>query len=343
MKILVTGGLGSVGQGVVAHLVERGHEVRVVDLHVPEQKAPGVAYAPCDITCFTDLREQMRGMQSVIHLAAYAFPGAASGPEIFRVNCGGTYNVFEAAAQEGIRRVAVASSINALGYNFGVKSFPIEYFPIDEDHATFTTDPYSFSKQALEAIAAYYWRRDGISSTCLRMPLVYSNQPDFNFYGRTVIDANIKVVNDLLSWDETRRAEWLAGMLAGLAHIRAERGNEQPWGDDDTDWMQEQFLADPANFAYLGFTDFWSALSVEDAAVAFEQSLLADFEGSHALYVTEDENTTGLASEDLLALFYPQVTARRAPIVGASALVSSARAAALIGFHPRWRARDRFA
>ncbi len=51
-------------------------------------------------------------MQGIIHLAAYAHPALAAGPDIFRVNTAGTYCVYEAAAREGIRRVTVASSIN---------------------------------------------------------------------------------------------------------------------------------------------------------------------------------------------------------------------------------------
>ncbi len=64
-----------------------------------------------------------------------------------------------------------ASSINALGFNYGIKSFPIRYLPVDEDHPTFTTDPYSFSKQILEEIGAYYGRREGISRCSCACPL----------------------------------------------------------------------------------------------------------------------------------------------------------------------------
>ncbi len=57
--------------------------------------------------------------------------------------------------------MVTASSINALGFNFGIKSFPIQYFPLDEAHPSFTTDAYSFSKQIIEEVAAYYWRQGG--------------------------------------------------------------------------------------------------------------------------------------------------------------------------------------
>ncbi len=160
MNILVTGGLGSVGRPLVQLLVQKGYTVKVIgrrpEVEVETELIPGAGYASCDINDFSAIRQQVKGMDIVIHLAAIPAPMMATGDEIFRINCSGTFNVYEAAAQEGIRRVVTASSINALGFNFGIKSFPIQYFPLDEAHPSFTTDAYSFSKQIIEEIAAYY-------------------------------------------------------------------------------------------------------------------------------------------------------------------------------------------
>jgi nucleoside-diphosphate-sugar epimerase len=91
---------------------------------------------------------------------------------LFHINCTGTFNVYQAAAEEGIKRVVSASSINALGFNFGGVPFQLSYLPIDEAHPTQTSDVYSLSKQILEDTADYFWRRDGISGVCLRLPFV---------------------------------------------------------------------------------------------------------------------------------------------------------------------------
>jgi nucleoside-diphosphate-sugar epimerase len=90
-----------------------------------------VDYRQGDITDYKVVREIVRDQDAIIHLAAFRHPAAAAGHEIFRVNTAGTYNIFQAAVEEGIKRVACASSINALGYNFGVKSFDLQYFPIE--------------------------------------------------------------------------------------------------------------------------------------------------------------------------------------------------------------------
>jgi nucleoside-diphosphate-sugar epimerase len=330
MKILVTGGSGNVGRGVVRRLADHGHAVRVVDWRVQDPQ-PGIEYVECDITQFGALREQARGQEAVVHLAAYAFPGAASGPEIFRVNCAGTYNVFEAAAVEGIRRVACASSINALGYNFGVKSFPIRYFPVDEDHPTSTTDPYSFSKQTTEAIAAYYWRRDGISSALLRMPFVYTLNEEMNYFTNLYLEGVQRFIDHFVTLPAGERAAQVDALKARLEQRRATRVWEQPV---EGSWDEAVDFNDPAMMAFFGYTDFWSILSVEDAAQAFEKSVLAGFEGSHPLLLSERENASGIESETLLSIFYPEVPERRRPIPGKATLLSYERARQLIGFEP---------
>ena len=163
MRILVTGGAGRVGNTVVSRLVQQGYDVHVIDSK-PEATLEGATYAQCDIMDYDSVREQMRGCDKVVHLAAIPSPIPVPGHEVFRIDVAGTFNVFEAAAAEGIKRIAQASSINALGCAWNIGEMDIRYFPVDEEHPTSTNDPYSFSKQMVEDIADYYWRRDGISS-----------------------------------------------------------------------------------------------------------------------------------------------------------------------------------
>lgn len=337
MKILVTGGAGNVGQGVVARLVKSGHDVRVVDWKIHERKA-GAEYIECDITNFNALRELVRGMDTIVHLAAFPYPAAAPSAEMFRVNCGGTYNVFEAASVEGIKRVVFASSINALGYNFGVVGFPIEYFPVDEEHRTFTTDPYSFSKETTESIGRYYWRRDGISSTCLRMPFVYTITDQMTRWTRMFVEGGQRFLQAYLNLPPEEQKGQIERMKAGLAEKRAARVWEKPF---EGRWDENDVVLDPSMMAFFGYTDFWSIISVEDTAQAFEKSILGEFEGSHPLYLSERENVAGIESETLLSIFYPEVSGRRRPLPGRSSLLSYERARNLIGYEPEYLLRER--
>jgi nucleoside-diphosphate-sugar epimerase len=336
MKILVTGGTGSIGKFVTARLVKSGHEVRAADLKPVVNPVAGVEYVKCDITVYDQVCDAVRGMEGIAHLAAYPNPSLAPGPEIFRVNCWGTYNIFEAAAREGIRRVAQASSINALGNGYGVHSIPLKYFPIDEEHPIYTSDPYSFSKETVESIAAYYWRREGVVSTSLRMPFVAVFDERFLFMSKMVAKFR-QALHELLNAPPGKQREWMDKIHAGTAKMRAERMGEKPWSREFTPGE-----IDLEMMASFGYNDFWGIVAVEDAAQAFEKSLLVEFEGSHPLFINQCENSTGEESEALLRVFYPEVTERKRTIPGAGSIVSYDRAKELIGYEPEVLVRERF-
>lgn len=104
MRVLVTGGIGVVGKAVVERLIHDGWEVRVVDRQ-PKPGSIDVDYQVCDITNYEDVREKISGCQAVVHLAAIPNPMVVAAPELFHINVTGTYNVFQAAADEGIQRI----------------------------------------------------------------------------------------------------------------------------------------------------------------------------------------------------------------------------------------------
>ncbi|MFL7807947.1 MAG: NAD-dependent epimerase/dehydratase family protein [Anaerolineae bacterium] len=326
MDVLVTGGTGNVGRAAVDRLVSHGHRVRVIG-RTEDVAIEGAEYRPCDISDFERLQEQVRGMQAVVHLAAIPHPSLAPGQEIFRVNCAGTYNVFRAAAEEGIHRVVVASSINALGFYFGARSFPIRYLPIDEAHPTCTTDPYSFSKQALEAIASYFWRREGISSVCLRLPAVYEADGErwnllLEFVSRCRRDTE-----ELLTTPPERQRVRIREIIERTEQLHAERHWEQPLTDYGMHLPDAPLI--------FGRSNFFTSIDARDSAQAIEQGLLEEYVGSHPLYVNDVQNCVGIESEVLAQLFYPDVEQRKRPLKSTEALVSVDAARTLIGFRPK--------
>lgn len=337
MKILVTGGLGSVGRPLIKQLVKNGHTVLVIgrkpEAEVDHTSFSGATYASCDINDFTALRQQVRGQQAIIHLAGLAYPAAGPGHEIFRINCAGTFNIYEAAAQEGIRRVVTASSINWLGFNFGIKSFPIQYFPLDEEHPSFTTDAYSFSKQILEEVAAYYWRREGISGVCFRLPWVYGPEGEGWGVNREFFNRRQQAFTELLALPKAEQFERIQQVLQRRKALRTERWTERPLNESARAQYREM-RKDPLYLLDFGFTDFWAIISGEDSAQAFEKAVLADYEGSHPLYISEKLNSARVDSETLARLYFPDTKARKRPLVGMECLISLDRARELIGFEP---------
>ena len=84
----------------------------------------------------------------------------------------------------------------------------------------------------------------------------------------------------------------------------------------------------------FGRNDFWAMLDVRDAALAIEKALLAEYEGSHPLWIVSDHNSVGLPTMDLASLMYPDVTMWRHPVPDTKSLVSIDKARELIGFKP---------
>jgi nucleoside-diphosphate-sugar epimerase len=336
MRVLVTGGTGTVGPAVVERLVRHGWEVRVIGLGPQTRPAiAGVEYQLCDITNYAELREQMRGCQLVIHLAAIASPTRLAGPELFQINVAGTYNVFEAAVAEGVRRIVQASSINAFGCFWGNVELSPQYLPIDEAHPTYTTDPYSFSKSLIEEIGAYYWRRDGISSLAYRLPGVWPADwlaSESFRQSRREIRA---VIDEYVTQPAAVQQARLATIRAQTVDFRRQKRMEYPLAQNGL--TADGFSDDPLwpVYAFDRF-NFWAFIDERDSAQAFEQGLTAAYEGSHVLFVNAPTNSLDYDSTTLARLFFPEVRQMKRPLTGAETLVSIAKAKDLLGFAPEY-------
>ncbi|GMK46972.1 hypothetical protein PghCCS26_41010 [Paenibacillus glycanilyticus] len=119
MKVLVTGASGNAGQAVCRELLQAGHQVRMADVMPSGVINEGAAeFVRCDTRTVSDVQQAVRGMDGVIHLAAWhcAHQPPVSDDTIFAVNVDGTYNVLEACRKEGIRSIVYASS---MAYGWG--------------------------------------------------------------------------------------------------------------------------------------------------------------------------------------------------------------------------------
>lgn len=339
MNILVTGGIGRIGRFTVAHLLAQGHQVCILDREAEADIKSDVQnfiqsadYHQVDITDYASLRPHFDGIDAVVHLAAIPYPAPDRDAEIFDINCGGTFNVYQAAAEAGIRRIVSASSINALGNGFGVRPMPVHYFPIDEEHPTWTSDVYSFSKQVVEETAAYFWRRKGISGVCMRFPWVY----DPAWMPAEEISQNLRRIKQeyqtLMAMSEAERQATLQSVQEQSEALRKQRRQ----GVIDREEMFQKMRALPYRALLFGLKDFWAILDVRDAAHAIHLALTADYDGSHTLHIADRVNATGVPTADLAALLYPEVTTWKRSVSGMETLFSIDKARDLIGFAPQY-------
>ncbi|MDY6846666.1 MAG: SDR family oxidoreductase [Chloroflexota bacterium] len=114
---LVTGGAGHLGNVLVRELLSQGEDVRVLILPGEgTQSLDGLDVGLIegnilDIEC---LKDAMKGVENVFHLAALVSITEDQNHLLQAVNVEGTRNVIESAKQMGVKKLVYTSSIHAL-------------------------------------------------------------------------------------------------------------------------------------------------------------------------------------------------------------------------------------
>ena len=168
MKVLVTGGSGSLGHAVTLALVAAGDTVLSYDLAAPRERRSDVLYERGDVTDGVHLVRTAKefGAEVIVHLAALLLVQTNQDPGLaVRVTCGGMVNALEAARILGIPRVVWASS-------GGVFGGYLDGAPIANDAAFRPNSIYSAAKLLNEHIAAQYADSFGIDTIGLRFTLM---------------------------------------------------------------------------------------------------------------------------------------------------------------------------
>jgi nucleoside-diphosphate-sugar epimerase len=158
MRIAVTGGNGDMGSNLTPYLLRQGHTIVSIDRALPATQMRGVEFLIADTRDFGQFIASIRDCEALIHLAAIRSPGNHPDPVVYADNTLSSYNALSAASALGIKRVCLASSVNAIGGAFS-QSPHYDYFPVDEKHPTYAEDPYSLSKWVLEQQADAFARR----------------------------------------------------------------------------------------------------------------------------------------------------------------------------------------
>jgi nucleoside-diphosphate-sugar epimerase len=176
-SVLVTGMSGLIGRALRKQLEGR-HDLRALNRSAVE----GVPCHRADIADLKAIEPAFAGVHTVVHLAAQV--GNPGWESVQRHNITGTYNVFEAAREAGVRRMVFASSgavVSAIeadkpysdlvaGRYEGLTSWPIL------THLTPLRPAglYGVSKVWGEALGRHYADAHGLSVICVRIGRVHA-------------------------------------------------------------------------------------------------------------------------------------------------------------------------
>ena len=129
MRALLTGGAGFIGQHVMAELMTRGHDVRVMDSMRPDVHDPGANWRPppnvemivADVRDASEIDRALTGVDAVFHLAAKVGLGVDIGdlPDYASSNDSGTAELLAGMARAGVMRLTLASSMVVYGEGLG--------------------------------------------------------------------------------------------------------------------------------------------------------------------------------------------------------------------------------
>ena len=180
-RVLVTGGGGAIGSNVCDELVLAGaEEIVVLDNFVRGRRenldwarANGsVRLVEGDIRDEALVRELMAGIDVVFHLAAIRITQCVEEPRLaLEVLVDGTYNVVEAAADAGVRKLIASSSASVYGL--------AEEFPTTERHHPYANDTlYGAAKTFNEGLLKSFHAMRRLDYVALRYFNVYGPRMD---------------------------------------------------------------------------------------------------------------------------------------------------------------------
>jgi UDP-glucose 4-epimerase len=182
-RVLITGGAGAIGSNVADQLVLAGAEEIVVLDNFVRGRRDNLTWAldngpvqvvEGDIRDRDLVRDLTRGVDFVFHHAAIRITQCAEDPRLANeVLVNGTFNVVEAAAAEGVRKLVASSSASVYGL--------ASAFPTREDHHPYANDTiYGAAKVYLEGLLRSYHAMTGLDYIALRYFNVYGKRMDIH-------------------------------------------------------------------------------------------------------------------------------------------------------------------
>ncbi len=197
MKYLITGGAGFIGSNLARFILEKGHDVVVLD-NFATGKRENLTEILSRITLIEgDIRDRatvdkaVDGCIAIFHEGALgSVPRSVENPALSHdVNVNGTLTVLESARAAGVKRVVFAASSSAYGEQ--PESPKVETMPV------LPISPYAASKASCEAYLQAYAAAYGMETVSLRYFNVFGPRQDpFGAYAAVIPAFVSKLLKD---------------------------------------------------------------------------------------------------------------------------------------------------
>ncbi|MFC5648834.1 NAD-dependent epimerase/dehydratase family protein [Paenibacillus solisilvae] len=165
MKILITGASGNLASGVTEQLA-RKHEITLSDVVRVET---AFTYYQADVRQTHALDQASAGVDVIVHTPAFhgIHMGKHSEQEFYDLNITGTFQMFQSAVRNKVRRVVWLSSMSYYGSDF-----------------------YAYTKKIGEQMCQFYHERHGIEVIMLR-PADFTPYADIRNYGERLLHGGV--------------------------------------------------------------------------------------------------------------------------------------------------------
>lgn len=160
-KIVLTGAAGNLGKILRAPLAAMCEQLLSTDIaEGVGDLAANEIFVQADLAKMEDIRPLLEGADMVIHFGAIV--DEIPFEEMWGANFVGSYNIWQAAKEHGVRRVVYASSIHVMGmYPKTVAITP------DMPHRPDTY--YGLAKCFTEDLGRMFWEKEGLESVHIRI------------------------------------------------------------------------------------------------------------------------------------------------------------------------------
>jgi len=177
-RYLVTGGAGFIGSHIAEELVERGHEVRIVDNFLTGKRENIASFLDKieliegDIRDFSLCKRASDGVDFVLHQAALpSVPRSIENPLMTNeINVKGTLNLLLASRDAGVKKFVFASSSSVYGDD--------QRLPKKEGEEGAPLSPYAISKLVGEMYCQVFSQIYSLSTVCLRYFNIFGPRQD---------------------------------------------------------------------------------------------------------------------------------------------------------------------